>query len=338
MEKIYSHLGVEVLSYRRIEAFKKLYYDRVAIHKSVNAYAKQLLSEIIYKGYKVGKGLNKNDLSTVLDEYELDRMEDIQNNLPTNDRIKVVIGNQQKQEIETWCLNNQQRALDFYNGSLDDQKHTGKHTARLIFGFQKYFKFKKIIPELLLKMIWDSADHEKLNLDYMDGVVPEKRIEQYLLSILEEENLSVSGQFFLYQYIQDKGFNVPGYDARLKRETISELTIGNSYYPREIIKLFFENDVPFLKILLLQFGLDNRHSHFIPFLLDELNKNGEAGHVELFLSANHSILIGERVIEEATLISILIRSNSKFAFELVYQKMQTKAEASEPIISGYGKS
>lgn len=338
MEKIYDHLGVKVLSYKRIEAFRKLYYDRVDIRKSINAYSKQFLSEIIYKGYKVGKGLNKNDLLTVLDEYELDRVEDIQNNLPTNDRIRVVIGDQQKQEIEAWCLSNQQRALDFYSSSLDDQKHTGQHTARLIFGFQKYFKFKKVNPELLLKMIWDSADHEKLNLDYMYGVVPEKRIEQHVLSILEEENLSVSGQFFLYQYIRDKGFKVPVYDAKLKRETISELTIGNSYYPREIIKLFFENDVPFLKTLLLQFGLDNRHSHFIPFLLDQLNKNGEASHVELFLSTNHSILIVERVIEESAIISMLIKSNSKLAFILVYQKMQTDVVETEPIISGYGKS
>ncbi|MCZ4243974.1 NACHT domain-containing protein [Pedobacter punctiformis] len=338
MEKIYEHFGVQVLSDKRMEAFNKLYYERADLRKSIHAYSKQFLSEIIYKGYKVGKGLHKDSLLTALSENDLERIEDIQINLPTNDRTGLIVSDQQRSEIEAWCQSHQQRALDFYIGAHDDEKNTGQHTARLIFGFQKYFKFNTVSPELLLKMIWDSADHEKLNLDYMDGVVPEKTIEQYLLSILEDDNLSVSGQFFVYQYIKDKELKVPVYEGRLKREIISELIIGNNYYPREIIKLFFENDVPFLKLLLQQFGLDNRHSHFISFLLDQLKKNGNSECVELFISTNYSTLIIERVIEEATLISMLIKSNSKFAFELVYQKMQTEPEVSEPIISGYGKS
>jgi len=338
MEKIYEHFGVQALSNKRMEAFSKLYYERDDLRRSINAYSKQFLSEIIYKSYKVGNGLHKSSLLTVLNENELERIEDIQISLPANDRNRVVVSDQQRQEIETWCQSNQQRALDFYNGSPDDERNTGKHTARLIFGFQKYFKFNTVNPELLLKMIWDSADHEKLNLDYMDGVVPEKTIEQYLLSILEDDSLSVSEQFFVYQYMKDNELKVPAYEGRLKRETISELIIGNSYYPREIIKMFFENDVPFLKLLIQQFGLDNRYSHFILFLLDQLKKNAYSEYVELFISTNYSTLIVEGVIDEAAIISMLIKSNSKFAFELVYQKMQTEAEFSEPIISGYGKS
>ncbi|SDJ49176.1 hypothetical protein SAMN04487898_10374 [Pedobacter sp. ok626] len=338
MEKIYDHFGVQILSYKRMEIFTKLYYEKVALRKRVNAYSKQFLREIIHKDYKVGKGLNRNNLLTVLEGNELDRMEDIQNNLPTNDRIRVVVNDQQKQEIEAWCLDNQQIAMDFYDDSLDDQRLTCQRTVRLILGFQKHFKFKTLNPDLLFKMIWDSADHEKLNLDYMDGVVPRDRLHQHILSLLDDENLSVSCQFLLYQYLRDKGLEVPIYDARLKREIFSELTIGNNYYPRQIIKLFFKNDVPLLKMLLLEFGLDKRHSHFILFLLEQLNKNGEGAQVELFLVKNQSILIVEGSIEEKAIISILMRNNSKLAFELVYQKMQEKLVESEPLISGYGKS
>lgn len=338
MEKIYDYLGVQVLSYKRMEDFSKVYYKKIPLLRSINAYSKQLLSEIIYKGCEVGKGLHRNDLLTVLDVYELDRFEDIQNSLPKSDNARVIVGDAQKQEIETWCLINQQKAFDFYNGFPDDKRHAGQHTARLIFGFQKYFKFKSLNPELLLNMIWESADDDKLNLDYMEGVVPEQRIHQFIISLLEAENLSVSGQFFFYQYIQDKGLKFPVYNDRLKREIIYELTIGNSYYPREMIKLFFENDTQFLKILLLEFGLDKRHSHFIPFLLDQLNENGETSQVELFLSTNHSILISEGVLKESAIISMLIKCNSKLAFELVYQKMQKKVVETEYVISGYDKS
>lgn len=338
MGKIYDHFGVQILSYKRMEVFRTLYYERAAFRKSVNAYSKKLLREIIYKGYKGRKGLNKNDLLVVLDEYDLDRIEDILNNLPTNDRSRVTVSDEQRQQIETWCLSNQQRALDFYNGSPDDQKQSGEHAARLIFGFQKYFKFTTVDSELLLKMIWDSADHEKLNLDYMNGNVHVEKIQQHILLLLEEENLSISAKYLLYQYVQESGLNVPIDDARLKPEIISELAIGNSYYSRELIKLFFKNDVPFLKTLLQQFGLDNRHSHFISFLLEQLNKIGETGHVELFLSTNHFILIAEKVLEESAIVSMLMKSNCKLAFELVYQKMQKGTIETKPIVSGYGKS
>jgi len=337
MEKIYNHLAVQVLSCKSMETFSKIYYNTPNLRKGINLYSKQLLSQIIYEGYQAGEGLDRNYLSSILDEYELDRLEDIQNSLPTNDRPRVVVGEAQKQQIEAWCLSNHHKAIDFYN-SVDDQKHTGQQTARLIFGFQKYFNFKTFHPELLLSMIWESADHEKLNLDYMDGVVPEQRIHQFIISLLQDENLSVSGHFFLYQYIQDKGLKVPISNDRLKQQIFSELTIGNSYYPREMIKLFFGNNVPFLKILLDDFGLDKRHSHFIPFLLEQLNKNEQSSEVEIFLSTNHAILMTGGVLEESAIISMLIKGNSRFAFELVYQKMQKEAIETEPLISGYGKS
>jgi hypothetical protein len=338
MGKIYDYFGVHVLSYKKMEVFRKLYYEKAALRKGLNAYSKQFLGEIIYKGYKGRKGLNRNNLLAVLDEYELDRIEDILNSLQTNEKTRVIVGEEQKQQIEAWCLRNQHRALDFYNNSPDDQKQICQHTARLVFGFQTYFKFKTVDSELLLKMIWDSADHEKLNLDYMNGVVDVEKIQQHILLLLEDENLSISAKYLLYRYFEEAGLTVPIDEASLKLEIISELAIGNNYYSRELIELFFKNDVPFLKTLLRQFGLDHRHSHLISFLLEQLNKIGETEEVELFLSTNHSVLIAEKVLEESAIVSILIKCNCNFAFELVYQKMQQGTVEAKPIVSGYGKS
>jgi len=336
MEKIFDHLNVSELSYEMIGKFSEAYYHRSNLQKSINYYAHSLLRQIIYANYEAG--LKKVELVVALDGYELDRIEDIFLDLPKEEKNRIVVSDEQRYILENWSVQKQDIALKFFKEGKDDEKETCRRITRLVSGFQKYFKFESLSQKLLLEMIWGFEDEGKLNLDYMDGLVETDVIKAHIVSLLESEKLEIVKLYLLHQYALDAGLGISKNNARLKQTIIEELTIGDSYYPRKLIVLFYNEEVLFLKSLLNGFGMDKRHSYFIQFLLDRLIELGEASFVEDFLSENHDELRTAEILEEKMIISTLIKSNSKLAFELVHQRMLEGTVGGSPLISGYSKS
>lgn len=337
MKRVYEFLGVSRLSQRKMDAFSMSYYDDDVLQKEINAYAKDLLWELISKNFKGKKTLSMDDLEEVFKTHELSRMEDIATGLPLKDRVNKLVRPEQREVILEWCLSNQQLVLDYYgeNAGTNDKSHD--LTIGLLFKFQRYFKFRELEQKVLLELIWEGIDHEKLNLDYMEGVIPNEIINGHLLSLLEGNNLNLMGRFMLLEYLKSNGQTFKINEVTLKEQVIYELNYGNSYFPKQAVKLFFKDDVGFLKQLLELFAFDSRHKYFILFVLDLLKESDGVDDVNRFISSNYDKFIVSEIMNKKEMFSLMVKNNNPLAFKKLGQMMKQPYHG-EAVVSGYDGS
>nr|WP_315423159.1 hypothetical protein [uncultured Pedobacter sp.] len=337
MRRIYEFLGVSRLSQQKMDTFSKSYYDDNALQKEINPYAKDLLGELISKKYNGKKMLPLNDLEGAFGTCELARMENIASVLPVKDRVNKVVRLEQREVILNWCLSNQQLVLDHYGENAGTNNKSHDLAIGLLFKFQRYFKFKELEQKVLLELIWEGIDHEKLNLDYLEGVIPNEIINGHLFSLLEGKNLNLMGRFMLLEYLKSNGqtFNIS--EVTLKEQVIDELNYGNSYFPKQTVKLFFKDDVVFLKQLLELFAFDSRHKYFIPFVLDLLKELDGVDDVNRFISSNYDKVIASKIMNEKELFSLMVKNNNPLAFKKLGQMMKQPYHG-EAVVSGYDGS
>ncbi|RBQ06718.1 hypothetical protein [Pedobacter miscanthi] len=337
MQRIYELAGVTRLSKQRMEKFTDRYYREHDLEREINPYSKQLLRELIANEYKGRKMLAVADLKQALLANELNRMEDISQVLPAKEGSRKVARPEQRATVLEWCLANQSCAFDYYQGNFADHDGSAALTGKLIFKFQRYFKFVELDQRLLLEMIWEGMDHEKINLDYMEGVVSSEEIHQYFLVLLEGQTLNLRGRFMLLQYFRENGLSSTNYEPGLKEEVITALNQQSDYLPKQVIREFFAADEEYLKRLLEIFGFDTRHQYFLSFLLGLLTETAGEEYVSLFISDHYEQLAKLGLMSEKEMIQMLIKNNSPLAFKKLSLMMQQPYNG-EAVISGYNSS
>lgn len=331
-QNIYNYIGIQELTLKDIEALNKVYYHSISLQKQINEYAKSLVNQILHEKFKGSKKLAIKDITKTIRLYEFERMEDILNELPNTKTDRIKVSEQQKNYIEKWCNVNQSFALTFFKRTKERKKSYS--TMRVIYGFQKHFRFS-LNEELLLNMIWQSADHERLNLEFIEGIVDKKKINEFIFRELQIKNLAINNKYLLLRYISENGLDLILDDFEIKHLITDELLLGNSHYSMQIIKLYYSEDMFFLKHLLSCFYMKLTHKYFILFLLNLLNKANENIYIEDFLIKNYSDLKNMQIMDEGEIISFLLGNNSKFAFGKLRTILAERVKYDKPIISKY---
>lgn len=315
MIEIFKFKKKKVLSYKDMDKFYKVFYHQDELRENVSIRANDLLWEIIRKEFGDSGALKIADLSQYLKKYELEIMIDIKNALPKKDEQNIIISLEQKEFIKKWCEFNTDKVKIAYskymlNGSLFSEDESS--TFNTIFEFQKYFKFD-LDEELLLNMIWLSKYQEDISLDFIHGIVAEEKINQRI--IYNVNNTKDEHSIYSYvKYFVENNLDLKLLDFDVKEKIRELLLLGDDYYARRFIELFYNNDFAFLQEIIELKYLQPK-KYFLDFVLNILIKNRKYEIVVNYLKTNYNILIDSNIMEEITIVKFLILSNNELGFE-----------------------
>ncbi|MBA9072576.1 hypothetical protein GGR22_000702 [Flavobacterium gossypii] len=329
--KLYDFLGKEELSYDDLDKFYHKYYENFELQKEVTENAKHLLYEILRDNYKHSDKLNRKELPLLIENYKFNIMLDIMNCLPEKGK-KIEISDKQKKHINDWCNENTETAKEYYlkhlsiGNNRDDEKY---NLFQAIFKFQKHFKFN-LDETLLLDMIWFNTYEKGIEIDYMQGVVSEEKINNRILKNLKDDRLSPTSYCNHLKYCIENKINYKQLNLDIKEKINIFLNSDYYFYSGQLLEMFFSNDLKTLKEFL---NCDitispERKKHFFDNTISILLKNNHAETAKVFLIVNYEQLISQNVYQEIEIIGKLIDLNYERTFDNYYNLIKTSIENS----------
>lgn len=314
IENIFHYYKKEALSYKDVDRYWDKYYDDFYLQKSITTYSIQFLREILSKDYKGRRKLHISELSDVLLEWEINRMEDILINLPDEKKTDLKINENHRIYILNWCLAHTTTAKRFLDKAVSKKTNYDFYITTVIFGFQKFFKFKELGEDLLLDMISLCDKVNKFDFAYIENIVSQDKINETILEELRDSNLENETKYFYLQYLISKGASINPDKYHIKTEITNNIKQNKYRNGKNYIELFYKNDIPFLKELVDLYRTETYEKYLLPFLLDLLIEKSEHAFIEHFLTVSYQHLVTSKTMEDAQIIKRLIKVNSEFAF------------------------
>jgi hypothetical protein len=161
---------------------------------------------------------------------------------------------------------------------------------------------------------------EDMNLDFISESVSIERINERIIENVNKTNDENS----LYSYI--KYFVENGIDLKLLKFDVKDKIRGlllsrNEYFAKKLIELLYSNDDKFL-LEIIEIKYLHPERYFLDFVLNLLIKLKKFDTIEAYLKSNYDLLIVSDVMDEMTIISKLIMSNSDLGFKNLRNLME----------------
>lgn len=315
MENIFIHHHSTELSFEDVDPFWDKYYDEFELQKKVSEYAKSLLWKILKEDYKNGVKLSSNNLEKLLLEKELDRIEDIYQSLPQKEDSILHISETQQSYLKEWVFNNKAIVEKYLDNPKEDISTKQSRTLSLFLNLIRYFKFPGFEDLFLLKLI-DFVKYTYFDFEFIDEMLGTDIVSLRVLAQLKATtNPEIKLQLLSYLKSKNISFNLKLF--KLEEEIINAVLDKNYDYAREIIELFYVNNVSFLKSILELYVQKEEDYHFLPFVITRLLELNEQDFIGGFITNHYDILVNKNILPESLAIRYLIKSNQTLGFEKI---------------------
>lgn len=330
---LYDYLGKTELNSKNINRFYHRYYKDFELQKKVLANAKQLLYEILRDHYSGRKKLGKEGVYKEIQKAKPNIMQDILYSLPEEKKnTKIEISEDQKLYIQDWCTENTPSMKKYYSEHLikeaADYNYSYDYAVfEAIYKFQKFFRFA-LDEELLLNMLWMSSSETGIQTDYLDGIVPIKKVHARIAYNISNAVLSPSNFCQHLKYCQQNNIEIDKNGLDLKSRIYAYLDEDHYYYAGEIIQDFFSSDLETLKELLKYNAESKRETNRFLYdcIIAILKRTDHQNIARNFLIDQYSNLITQDIYTEKELVRKLIGLNYEHGFSRYYELIKAQTE------------
>ncbi len=313
MGNIFHHYGATELSYDDVDRFWDKYYDNFELQKNVSEYAKRFLWEILKKNSKRKKNIRIENLGKTVAKNELDRIEDIYQNLPKNDQKNITVSNFQRKKLGIW-LNKNKYIVENYLAAPPAKisEHKSK-TLTLFLNLLRYLRFTGFDEGFLISLI-DFVKYTTFDFNFIDELVGREKVTEKVLAELETAtHPEIKLSLLSYLKSKDIPFSLDQYGIE---EDVKKSILNKQYhYAREVIELFYTQNISFLKSVANLYLSKSEDRYLLPFILDCLATQGEKDFIKEFLTTHYDWVVSKQLLEEPKVIDYLIKSNGELAFQ-----------------------
>lgn len=164
--KLYDYHKIKDINFQEINKIYDDYYADFELQKLVYSDVKSLFFDFFRDYYPENKSLNINNVHGAIISMENQIIHFIVNKIPTDDS-NIIITENQKSFLKTWCINKTEEANSnfkyhlFVNNTWNAQKY---YLCEDIYKLQKHFKFN-LNEELLLNMLWFNHQENGISIE-----------------------------------------------------------------------------------------------------------------------------------------------------------------------------
>ncbi|TDQ79080.1 NACHT domain-containing protein [Sphingobacterium yanglingense] len=315
MKNIFRFYEATELSFEDVDCFWDKYYNDFDLQKKISEYAKRLLWEILKEDYPNDEKLSINDLEESVLKHELDRIEDIYQNLPKTDEPFLNISETQKSYLKEWVFNNKITVEKYLDSPREDISENDSRTLTLFLNLLRYFKPAGFEDIFLLQLV-DFIKYSYFDFGFIDEMLDTDIVS---LKVLKELRLStqplVRITFLSYLKSKNISFNLKLFGLE---EEIKNAVLDKNYdYARKIIELFYIDNVSFLKSIVNLYKTKEEDYYFLPFIITRLFELNEQDFIASFVTDNYEELVNKAILAESLAIRYLIKSNQTLGFEKI---------------------